>query len=56
MLKSKTVWASVTAIIGSLSGFFLEEISMAEMFQICVTAVLAIFLRHGVSKVEKKVE
>ncbi len=56
MLQSKTVWASVTAIVGSLSGFFLEELSLAEMLQISIPAVLAIFLRHGVAKVEKKVD
>ena len=50
MLKSKTVWASLLAIAGSLSSFFLEEISLAEMMQISITAVLAIFLRHGVAK------
>ena len=50
MLKSKTVWASLLAIVGSVSSFFLEEISLAEMLQISVTSVLAIFLRHGVAK------
>jgi len=52
MLKSKTLWASLAAILGAVSSFFLEEISAAEMFQISVTAILAIFLRHGVKKSE----
>ena len=52
MLKSKTVWASLLAIAGSLSSFFLEEISLAEMMQISITAILAIFLRHGIKKTE----
>jgi hypothetical protein len=36
--------------VGSVSSFFLEEISLAEMLQISVTSVLAICLRHGVAK------
>ena len=56
MLKSKTVWASLLAILGSVSSFFLEEISFAECLQISVTSVLAIFLRHGISKTQDAAE
>ena len=48
MLKSKTLWSAVTAIVGSLSAYFLSEIQLGEMLQIVVTSILAVFLRHGV--------
>tara|TARA_Y100001938_G_scaffold135908_1_gene198118 strand:- start:4429 stop:4671 length:243 start_codon:yes stop_codon:yes gene_type:complete len=56
MLKSKTLWASCAAILGAVSSFFLEEITAAEMAQIAIPAVLAIFLRHGVKKSEVAAE
>jgi hypothetical protein len=52
MLKSKTVWAAVTAIVGALGGYFTGEIEMGEMLQLVVTSALAVFLRHGVQKSE----
>jgi hypothetical protein len=56
MLKSKTLWASVTAITGALGSWQMGELAFAEMLQITVTAALAVFLRHGVSKVDKKID
>jgi hypothetical protein len=50
MLKSKTMWAAVAALVTACGSYFTQEISLAEMMQISVTAVLAIFLRHGVAK------
>ena len=50
MLKSKTVWGAVTAIVGSLSAFFLEEIELGAMLQIVVTSGLSVFLKHAVKK------
>jgi len=52
MLKSKTLWAAVTAIVGALGGYFTGEIEMGEMLQLVVTSSLAVFLRHGVKKAE----
>jgi len=52
MLKSKTLWAAVTAIVGALGGYFTGEIEMGEMMQLVVTSSLAVFLRHGVKKAE----
>ena len=52
MWKSKTVYVGLAAVITALGSFMAAEISMAEMLQISVTAVLAIFLRHGVKKSE----
>tara|TARA_R110002051_G_scaffold115899_1_gene189005 strand:- start:526 stop:705 length:180 start_codon:yes stop_codon:yes gene_type:complete len=56
LAKSKTLWAAVAAIIGAIGGYFTEDIAFSEMMQLVVTSALAVFLRHGVAKVEEKVE
>ena len=53
MLKSKTLWASVTAIVGAVGAWFTGDIELGEMLQLVVTAALAVFLRHGIKKSEK---
>ena len=50
MWKSKTVWAGILGALGGLSAWATGEATLAEMLQVVVTSVLAIFLRHGVSK------
>ena len=52
MLKSKTVWTAVGAIIAALGGYFTGELELAEMMQLVVTSGLAVFLRIGVMKSE----
>jgi len=52
MLKSKTLWASITAVFGALGGYFTGDIELSAMLQIVVTSTLAVFLRHGVKKAE----
>ena len=52
MLKSKTLWASVTAIVGALAAWFTGNIELGEMLQLVVTAGVAVFLRHGIKKSE----
>ena len=52
MLKSKTVYAALAACLTSIGAYMASEVTMAEMMQVCVTSVLAIFLRHGVKKSE----
>ena len=56
MLKSKTLWASVTAIVGALGERFMGDIELGEMLQLVVTAGLAVFLRHGIKKSEDAAE
>ena len=56
LLKSKTVWAAVAAIVGAIGGYFTGELELGAMIQLVVTSTLAVFLRHGVAKVEEKVE
>tara|TARA_R110000751_G_scaffold27583_1_gene72806 strand:+ start:380 stop:550 length:171 start_codon:yes stop_codon:yes gene_type:complete len=53
MLKSKTVWAGLTAILGAVGGYFTGDIELSAMLQIVVTSTLAAFLRHGVKKAEE---
>ena len=50
MLKSKTVWAGILGALGAISAWATGEATLAEMLQVVVTSVLAIFLRHGISK------
>tara|TARA_R100000808_G_scaffold23263_1_gene51430 strand:+ start:724 stop:960 length:237 start_codon:yes stop_codon:yes gene_type:complete len=52
MLKSKTVWTAIAAIIAAIGGYFTGELEMAEMLQLVVTSGLAVFLRMGVKKSE----
>jgi hypothetical protein len=53
MLKSKTVWTAIVAIVGSVGAYFTGDIELGEMLQLLVTSALAIFLRIGVKKAEK---
>ena len=50
MWKSKTVWAGILGALGGLSAWATGEATLAEMLQVVVTSILAIFLRHGISK------
>tara|TARA_Y100001938_G_scaffold65969_1_gene91609 strand:+ start:112 stop:348 length:237 start_codon:yes stop_codon:yes gene_type:complete len=52
MIKSKTVWTAIAAIIAAIGGYFTGELEMAEMLQLVVTSGLAVFLRMGVKKSE----
>jgi hypothetical protein len=52
MLKSKTVWTAVAAIIAAIGGYFTGELELAETLQLVVTSGLAVFLRAGVKKSE----
>ena len=56
MLKSKTVYAALAACLTSIGAYMASEVTMAEMMQVCVTSVLAIFLRHGVAKTQKSAD
>lgn len=53
MLKSKTVWGAITAIVGSLSAYCLGEIELSAMLQIVTTSALSVFLKHAVHKSAK---
>ena len=56
MLKSKTVWTAIAAIVGAIGGYFTGELELAETMQLVVTSGLAVFLRHGISKSQDAAE
>ena len=56
MLKSKTVWTAVAAIVAAIGGYFTGELELAETLQLVVTSGLAVFLRIGVKKSEVAAE
>ena len=56
MLKSKTVWAGILGALGAISAWATGEATLAQMLQVVVTSVLAIFLRHGISKTQDTAE
>ena len=50
LLKSKTFWTGVIAVISAGSGFFTGGIPMGEAIQIAVTGLIGIFLRDAIKK------
>ena len=50
MLKSKTLWAAVTTCVGTAAAIMTNEMTLAEGLILIVPAILAIFLKHAVSK------
>ena len=56
MLRSKTFWAAVSSCIAAVAAVATNEATLAEGLSIATTAILAIFLRHGVAKSQKASE
>ena len=56
MLRSKTFWAAVSSCIAAATAVATNEATLPEGLQIAVTAILAIFLRHGVAKTQTVAE
>ena len=56
MWKSKTVWAGLLGALGAISAWATGEATLAQMLQVVVTSVLAIFLRHGIAKTQDAAE
>ena len=52
MLKSKTLWAAVTTCVGTAAAIMTNEMTLAEGLNLIVPAILAIFLKHAVSKAQ----
>ena len=51
ILKQKTTWAGIIAVIGAVGGFFSNEIAGVDAIQIAITGLIGIFLRQGIAKV-----
>ena len=56
MLRSKTFWAAISSCIAAAAAVAPNEATRPEGLQIAVTAILAIFLRHGVAKAQPVAE
>jgi len=52
LVKSKTFWAGLGAIVAAIGSHVMGEISLTAMLQLIVPAVLAIFIRDGVAKIK----
>jgi hypothetical protein len=50
LLKSKTVWTGIIMVVTAIGGMATGELSMADGLQTVATALIAIFLRDGISK------
>jgi hypothetical protein len=51
LLKSKTFWAGVAAIVAGVQGIFLGDISLDASVQLIATGLIGIFLRDGIRKI-----
>lgn len=56
MLKSKTIWASITTLVAVAASIATGEATITEGLQLAVPAILAMFLRHGISKTQHAAE
>ena len=50
LLKSKTFWTGVLAVVGSAAGYATGELDQGTAINTAVTGLLAIFLRDGIAK------
>ena len=56
MLKSKTIWASITTLVAVAASVATGEATITEGLQLAVPAILAMFLRHGIAKTQDAAE
>ena len=52
ILKQKTTWTGIAAIVAALGGFFTGTLDPSSAIQLGVSGLIAIFLRQGVAKLE----
>jgi len=48
--KWKTFWTAVAAIATAIGAYASGEMTLAQLIQIVITSLLAVFLRHGIAK------
>jgi len=54
LIKKKTFWAAVAAIVTSCGAYFMGEISGAVFYNAVITSLIGVFLRDGMAKAEDK--
>ncbi len=55
LIKSKTFWAGVTAVIGAGAACAQGAMTPEQATQLAATGLVSIFLRDAVSKIEKNI-
>lgn len=50
LFRTKTFWTGLAGVIAGLGAFISGEASGAEALQVALTGLVAIFLRHGLSR------
>ena len=50
ILKQKTTWTGIIAIIGAVGGYFSGGVVISDAIQIAITGLIGIFLRQGIAK------
>jgi len=53
-LKSKTLWAGITGLVGAVAGYFTGTIDPNTAITVGFTSIIGIFIRDGVAKIEGK--
>lgn len=50
IIKKKTFWAGLGAVISGASGYFTGSMDIAEAAQLAFTGLIGIFIRQGLIK------
>lgn len=50
LLKTKTFWAGVSALVTAAGGYFTGTIDLSAALQMAFTGLIGLFLRHGMMK------
>lgn len=50
LLKSKTIWTGISAILGALGAYYTDGLPVGEAINLAVTGLIGIFLRQGIEK------
>ena len=53
MLKSKPTWTAIPGALAGVAGYFTGDLELGAAANVVITSLLALFLRHGVSKAAK---
>jgi hypothetical protein len=54
LLKTKTFWTGLAGLMAGLGGYLSGEAGGMEALQVGLTGLVAIFLRHGLSRMDRR--